>query len=200
MADHSVTLKMPVPFKRDGLYRHSIIYPDRRGQLHVKYLHGIKLSCTTAKFASTDLKNHTEALVICAGDNLLWYRGQKYEYEDFMCDAMPKSELRVTGDTCQPNNYTVVAVGFKTKSAYLDVYRVCFDNTTKNSLYSWYDSRSPYYNVHQSMRKRPPFNATTLYGKTNVNQLYTISQQVSAIILIDNQKNLIIDVDKIFIK
>ncbi|VVC35734.1 Extracellular Endonuclease, subunit A,DNA/RNA non-specific endonuclease [Cinara cedri] len=199
VADNAVALKMPVPFRRDDLHRHSIIYPDSDGRLRVKFLHGFKMSCTTAgKFASADLSNVTEVLVVCAGDNSLWYLGREYAYADFVCNREPRSELTVTDETCQGDG-VVVAVGFQTESAYLGAYRVCFDKATKNSLYSWYDSRSPYYDQHQSMKKRPSFVASRqLYGNTNVNKLYTVAQQrktVAKILRSDSLANMYIKND-----
>lgn len=159
----------------------AVIYPDGKGRLNVKRVHSFKLSCASAKFASPALRNNSEALVTCNGGNSLVYDGRTYEYSDFRCDAMPKSELRVTGDTCQsPDNYTVAVVGFQTKRVFLNLYKVCFDKGAKNSLYTWYDARSPYYNNHQKMSTRPPFVKTKeLYGKTDVNRKYTFNEQVS---------------------
>lgn len=175
-------LKMPIPFTTNGK-NYSIIYADKKGHLKVKYRHSFKLSCATAKFALAELRNNSEVLVNCAGEDLLYYGKKTYRYADFKCNAMPKSELRVTDDTCQsPNNYVVATVGFQTKYKFLDLFKICFDKSSKNSLYTWYDSRSPYYNNHQKMSKRPFFNNTReLYGKTDVNKKYTFNEQVSCL-------------------
>lgn len=170
--------KMPIPFTTNGR-RHSIIYPDVKGHLNVGRGRGFRLSCAAGKFESADLKNTSDALVSCVGGDRLRYRGHVYKYEDFRCDAMPKSQLMVTDETCQPENYTVATVGFQTKTHFLGLYYVCFDKSTKNSLYSWYDARTPYYDNHQKDSKRPAFAKTKeLYGKTDVNKKYTVSEQV----------------------
>lgn len=172
--------KMPIPFTTNGM-RYSILYPDVDGHLNVKHGHGFKLSCTSGKFVSPVLKNGNEALVSCAGGDRLRYRGQAYKYADFRCDSVPKSLLRVTQDTCQPQNYSVVTVGFQTHQHYLILYRLCFDKSTQNSLYTWYDARVPYYDNHQKDSKRPQFiKSYELYGNTDVNKKYTLAQQVRA--------------------
>lgn len=177
--DEDDALKMPVPFTSNGK-RNSLVYPDNKGRLNVKYGSSIKLSCTKSNFTSKKLQDAgDEALVTCVGGDSLMYRGQTLRYAEFKCDAIPKSELRVTGETCQLANYTVVAVGFKTKYAFLTQYNTCFDKSTENSVYTWYTSRSPYYDRHQIMEKRPGFiKSRELYGKTDVNKKYTVSEQV----------------------
>ncbi|XP_060840359.1 uncharacterized protein LOC132921380 [Rhopalosiphum padi] len=171
--------KMPIPFTSNGK-RYAIIYPDAKGRLNVKSGRSFKLSCGTSKFASDAIRREgsADALVTCVGDDELTYRGKTYRYADFRCDGMPKSELRVTGDLCQSANYTVAAVGFQTDRAFLQLYSMCFDKSTKNSLYSWYDARAPYYDNHQKYSKRPAFiNSKELYGKTDVNKKYTFKEQ-----------------------
>lgn len=176
----SDALKMPIPFTKNGK-RYAIIYPDAKGSLNVKNGLSFKLSCSTSKFASNAIRQNdtAEALVTCVGNDLLLYRRETYRYADFRCDDMPKSELRVTGELCQPANYTVAAVGFRTDRAFLQLYSMCFDKSTKNSLYTWYDARSPYYDNHQKNSKRPSFiKSKELYGKTDVNKKYTLKEQV----------------------
>ncbi|XP_025194442.1 uncharacterized protein LOC112594053 [Melanaphis sacchari] len=171
--------KMPIPFTSNGK-RYSIIYPDAKGRLNVKGGHSFKLSCGTAKFASDAIrKNHTaDALVTCVGDDVLAYRGHTYPYAEFQCDGMPKSELRVTDELCQSGKYTVATVGFQTERAFLRLYSMCFDKSTKNSLYSWYDPRFPFYDNHQKYSKRPSFTKSKeLYGTTDVNKKYTLKEQ-----------------------
>lgn len=171
---------MPIPFTSNGK-RYSIIYPNAKGRLDVKRGLSFKLSCATANFASSELRRNgsSDALVTCAGGDVLAYRGQTYRYEDFQCDGIPKSELRVTGDLCQQANYTVAVVGFQTDRAFLRLYAMCFDKSTKNSLYTWYDAREPYYDNHQRYSKRPSFiKSKELYGNTDVNKKYTFKEQV----------------------
>lgn len=171
-------LKMPVPYVSNGLHA-SIIYPNKEGRLHLKIGRSFKLSCAKSKFASTDLMGESEALVTCVGGDKLLHGRRTYRYEDFACSAMPKSELRVTGETCQPENYTVATVGFPTKHRFIDLFKICFDKSTMNSLYTWYDARSPYYDNHQVMKNRPQFaRSKELYGNIDVNKKYTINQQV----------------------
>ncbi|XP_060870689.1 uncharacterized protein LOC132945082 [Metopolophium dirhodum] len=171
--------KMPIPFTSNGK-RYAIIYPNAKGRLDVKKGRSFKLSCATAKFASSELQRNgtSDALVTCVGSDVLEYRGRTYRYEDFQCDGMPKSELRVTDDRCQPANYTVAVVGFQTDRAFLRLYGMCFDKSTKNSLYTWYDARAPYYDNHQKYSKRPAFiKSKELYGNTDVNRKYTFKEQ-----------------------
>lgn len=171
--------KMPIPFTSNGK-QYAIIYPDEKGRLHAEKGRSFKLSCATAKFASSELRrdDSSDALVTCVGGDVLAYRGQTYRYAAFQCDGMPKSELRVTDEVCQPANYTVAVVGFRTDRAFLRLYGMCFDKSTKNSLYTWYDARSPYYDNHQKYSKRPSFNKTKeLYGNTDVNKKYTFKEQ-----------------------
>lgn len=180
MPNEDNALKMPVTFTSNGKHS-SLIYPDNKGRLNIKYRHSFKLACTKSNFSSASLRNNGgEALVTCAGGNSLVYRGRTHEYADFKCNSIPKSELMVTGDVCQPENYTVVAVGFKTKYAFLTLYKVCFDKSTKNSIYTWYDPRLPYFNNHQKMKTRPAFAKTNaLYGNTDVNTKYKVGEQVN---------------------
>lgn len=175
------TLKMPVAFTTYRPNVASIIYPDAGGRLNVKRDGGFNLACVSGKFAADALSDSSEAFVTCVGGNSLAHNGTTYEYADFRCDAMPRSTLRVTGDTCQPpDNYTVAAVGYQTERVFLDLYKVCFDKKAKNSVYTWYDARSPYYDNHQKMSRRPPFaNSRELYGKTDVNKKYTFNEQAS---------------------
>lgn len=185
-ASDSDAPKMPIPFTSNGK-RYSIIYPDAKGRLNVKSGLSFKLSCGTSKFASNAIRQNgtADALVTCVGNDLLAYRGETYQYTEFRCNDMPKSELRVTGEMCQPANYTVATVGFRTDRAFLQLYSMCFDKSTKNSLYTWYDARSPYYDNHQKYSKRPSFiNSKELYGKTDVNKKYTLKEQKKTVALI----------------
>lgn len=172
--------KMPISFTSNGKHQ-AIIYPDAKGRLNVGRGRSFKLSCATSKFAAKEFQNDgfSDLLVTCVGGDVLMYQGETYRYAYFQCDNMPKSELRVTDDKCQSANYTVAVVGFRTDFAFLRLYAMCFDKSTKNSLYTWYDARSPYYDNHQKYSKRPSFNSTKeLYGNTDVNKKYTFKEQV----------------------
>ncbi|KAL5234659.1 hypothetical protein ACI65C_002069 [Semiaphis heraclei] len=170
---------MPISFTSNGKHQ-AIIYPDAKGRLNVGRGRSFKLSCATSKFAAKEFQNDgfSDLLVTCVGGDVLMYQGETYRYAYFQCDNMPKSELRVTDDKCQSANYTVAVVGFRTDFAFLRLYAMCFDKSTKNSLYTWYDARSPYYDNHQKYSKRPLFNSTKeLYGNTDVNKKYTFKEQ-----------------------
>lgn len=73
--DRELALKMPIPFTTNGK-RHSIVYPDDKGRLPVRYGKSFKLSCATSEFASAELRNVSEVLVNCAGGNQLRHRGK----------------------------------------------------------------------------------------------------------------------------
>ncbi|XP_015375167.1 PREDICTED: uncharacterized protein LOC107169802 [Diuraphis noxia] len=171
--------KMPIPFMTNGKH-YSIIYPNAKGRLDVGRGRSFMLSCATSNFAASELRNgdFSDVLVTCVGGDVLMYKGHTYRYAYFQCDDMPKSELRVTDEKCQPANYTVAVVGFRTDFAFLRLYGICFDKSTKNSLYTWYDARSPYYDNHQIYSKRPSFSKSReLYGNTDVNKKYTFKEQ-----------------------
>jgi len=170
-------LAMPIPFTSNGS-RHWIMYPNKKGRLNVKFGHNFKLSCTSSGFASSRFGHDGDAPVTCAGGDLLRHNEHTYRYEEFKCITTPKSELRTTFDKCQGGKYDVVTVGFQTKHTFLSLYSVCFDRATKNSLYTWYVPRSPYYNHHQRTNVRPSFsNTRELYGITDTNRKYTVAEQ-----------------------
>lgn len=170
-------VKMPVAYAKNGT-RNYFLYPDVEGLLVLKYNFTFKLLCAQSRFADPNLNGVSEAEVTCMLDRELLYNGYPYKYEQFECESMPKSELVVTDKTCQ-SEHTVVSVGFRALDELVVLYNVCFDMETKNALYTWYDARLPYHNVTQVYHKRPPFiKSKELYGKTDVNKLYTVKEQV----------------------
>lgn len=165
---------MPIPFTSAG----KIIYPNSKGQLIIKHKQSFQLGCMETEFATVSPKS-SEITVTCLENNLLEYRSKKFKYETVQCKKVPKSKLRVTKVQCQ-KKYTMLEIGFQTKKHFLNLYYICFDIPKMNSVYTWYDSRLPYYDEHQILKNDPSFiKSNTLYGNTDVNTKYSKKGQVS---------------------
>lgn len=174
---------MPIPFSPKTKPA-SIIFPDRNGFLNIKNGDGFKLSCIGNEFLWPYKMSKTELTVVCLNETFVLYRSKKYLFEQFKCKQRPSPKFVVTSKKCQGSNNTFVArVGYQTRRSFLNLYRICFDNRSKNSLYSWYQVETPkcyrYQTTNWSGVLTKKFIETNSYDNTSISTLY--NKQVSTL-------------------
>lgn len=171
-----VDFNMPIPFTpytKPPL----VIMPDRNGFLNIKEGTDFKLACINHEFSWPRRVGITEVMVKCLNETFVMYKDHIYDFKKFKCNGTPTSKLVITVRKCQGNNNTFVArIGFQARKAFLNLYRVCFDTTTKDSLYAWYQLETPksyrYQMANWSGVLTKKFYPTKLYDKFNVSEAY----------------------------
>lgn len=164
---------MPLAFKLDATGRASMIYPDKSGNLIIKEGNRFLLSCLSSHFRQTDFHNNSDIFVTCVEGKRLRYKKRIFDYIHFKCQHILISSLEVTNQKCRPNNNTVIHVGFKMAFGFYPLYSVCFDMVRKNSLYTWYNVRWPFFKHHQQRKRlRLFFQNEEVYGNLNLEEMY----------------------------
>lgn len=162
---------MPIPITANTSTP-EIVSPNMNGNLIVKRNEFIKLSCPGSFFVSPIISRKiTEISVKCFHKNIVEYYNKTYSFNDFICNDIPRPNIRLTKLTCQNNN-KVLEVGFQTKNRNIPFYRICFDFEYKNTLYVWYNLQSPYIKRRQNSRLRPSYILTRSYRPLKINKLY----------------------------
>jgi len=86
----------------------------------------------------------------------------------------------VTQDACRGPTDLVAYVGFQTGHVFLMQYGICFDTIEINSLYTWYEARTPFINQGVEYGPIPEFaKPSTLYAGLDVGILYEPQTKVS---------------------
>lgn len=173
----SVDNDLPILFKSNAT-KSKVIYPDKNGNMVLKHKEKFKLSCGRGnKFVTPMRYGPYELDVKCLNGTFIQYRNYTYTLDVFRCKTAPMSTMRITQKTCKSVNYNVVEVGFQTKTAFLLLYRICFDSWNKNTLYTWHFVNAPLYKLRQKPKLKPKFSEPVLFNKVDIlsdyaNQVY----------------------------
>lgn len=173
--------RMPLLYTVDDQRRHgTLVYPDKNGNLNTEHDANIVLSCLSTNFTLDIINDINEIVVTCIGGNRLRYNKKAYYYHEFECKHVPRSTTLVTNRVCQPNNNTVIRVGFQTRNLFFPLYNVCYDMTNKNSLYTWFNLRIPFYDHHQHRPRLRFFHADEeIFNNVPIEKSYSKYKQVS---------------------
>lgn len=171
---------MPVPFAINSTTPY-IIHPDQNGQYHFKHNTTFKMSCVGTYFKSPQrLSSLINEISIKCVNGFLMYNNRPYLLDHFKCNKTPRTRLVITDQACQGNAESkVVKVGFYSTFGYIPIYKICFDNTKKNALYSWMFMKAPIYKYRQVSDKCTRFVRTANYGRTSIVMSY--GNQVSKV-------------------
>lgn len=171
---------MPVAYTVDDNNKASIIYPDDGGSLTVDSNNSVVFSCLTSSFKLKSLSESADIVATCLGGTKFRYQNQTYDYSDFMCLHMLRSTVILTNQKCHSENNTVVRIGYPTKRYFFTLYHACFDMKNKDTLYTWFYARLPFfYHCQQRKRVRRFFQFKELHGDMNLNIKYGKYWQVS---------------------
>lgn len=172
---------MPLIYTVDDQRKHgTLVYPDKEERLIIGHGVHFVMSCISSNFTLDILRDTTEILVSCMGGNRIRYNKNIYYYFEFECQFVPRSSMIITNRVCQPNNNTVIRIGFQTRNLFFPLYDVCYDLVNKNSLYTWFKLRIPFYDHHQH-RPRLRFFAKdeTVFKHIYIDEAYSKFKQVS---------------------
>lgn len=180
IADGYNLSSMPLLYSLDGNERASIVYPNHKGNLTVDSSTRVVLSCLSSKFVLPALREHRDITVTCVGGTKFRFLNHTYDYADFICLHQLRSSILVTKQKCQPRNSTVIRIGYQTRRYFFTLYKACFDMKSKDTLYTWFYARLPYFNnVQERKRIRRFFRYKELYEYLNINKAYMKFHQVS---------------------
>lgn len=135
-----------------------ILYPDTDGFLHLHKNEQFRLLCTGTKFEDKFIESD-EILVSCRKGRMVQLDNRAVSLRKLQCHGYPKSATRQIGTGCYNNSETtiLIEIGFQvplthsiwkavknfftfTKDdGFIVQYKVCFDNATKNNVYSLYE-------------------------------------------------------------
>jgi len=176
--------KMPVPYVQYNLNGgpYEIIYPNSDGYL--KLNSGINFQLTCSRYNTFVIDELTfgfsEIQVMCYQDDIVLFNGGYFKFEKFLCTDTPISDIVVTNEICKVPKNSVAYVGFQTSHVFLMQYGICFDTKAMNSLYTWYEARTPYKNQRVEYGPIPEFaQPSSLYKGLDVGILYEPQSQVS---------------------
>jgi len=180
--------EIPVPVVLSEEGRYQIIYPNSDGFLELNsgiYFH---LLCSSSKLVIYGMtKEFNKIQVMCYENDMVLYNGLLYEFKQFLCEEIPKSDIIVTEDSCNTPTDKIVYVGFKMGDVFLPQYGVCFDTIKMISHYTWYEGRTPYNNPKVEDNPIPEIiRSQSLYNNMDVGSQYEPEIQVS------NRKNILI--------
>lgn len=160
----------------------TIIHPDRKGNVVVPYNDTFKMACVGSKFGYPT-RYTNEILVRCLNKTFIEYKQKTFDFSKCRCTGIPKSTIKETNYTCQNMVNKIFDVGFQTKKAFLPVYKICYDKTHRNNVYSWYTVITPIYNKRQKVNKKPDFVIPTLYDNYNISSVYQNQVSISCYLL-----------------
>lgn len=165
---------MPIPFITNTTP--AIIHPNKYGFFTIKAKDEFKMTCADSEFISP-VTGVNELTVKCVTTTFLEFNDRQYQFDRFRCKKVPSPKLVITQHRCQTDGCKVAEVGFETKSAFLVLYKLCFDPVKSQPKYGWYHAYSPMYKLRQVSTTNPKYIQTETYGKLNVETQY--SNQVS---------------------
>lgn len=176
-----VDYNQPIPFTMNKTSAYpSIIHPNKRRNLYIRHKDYFNLACVGSKFITPIFileKNTSEITVQCLNQTFLGIDGEEFEFDDFRCEKIPKSILKVTAERCQNIFHRVVEIGFQTKHFFLKLYSICFELKKKQALYSWYLAKCPQYQYRQNSKQRMNFTKSFLFDEFDPGTSY--EEQVS---------------------
>lgn len=117
----------------------------------------IRLSCPGRNDNSNQLvvSSSTETNVTCISNNLFMFNSEEksYTFKELKCRYEPEAIARTTGKNCSMN-YTEIELGYLTKLGFVPVFKTCFNNRTKDSLYAVHNITSQIKNRQYTKRPR----------------------------------------------
>jgi len=175
---------MPIPYVQWNLNggHYEIMYPDSEGLIKLNRGTLFHLSCTVHnKLVVNERRYNVSTIpVMCYQDDQVLFNGRYFKFEKILCTDTPKSDIAVTNQICRGPTDFVAFVGFQTGRAFLMQYGICFDTEEMNSLYTWYEARTPYMNQQVEYGPIPEFaRPSSLYAGLDVGILYEPQTQVS---------------------
>lgn len=171
---------MPLTYSLDDNDRGSIMYPDNKGNLTVDSNTKLVFSCLSSSFKYPALQELHDIVVTCVGGTKFRFQNQTLDYADFICLHILRSSFIVTKQRCRPGNNTVVRIGYQTKRYFFTLYKACFDMKNKNTLYTWFFARLPFFNHFQQRKRiRKFFHYKEVHDNLNINLAYGKLKQVS---------------------
>lgn len=172
---------MPLVYTTDSQRTQgTLVYPDQEERLIVEHGVHIVMSCISSNFTLGIINSTNEIVGTCVGGNRIRYEKNIYYYFEFECQYVPRSTMIITNRVCQPNNNTLIRIGFQTRNLFFPLYDVCYDLINKNSLYTWFKLRIPYYDHYQHRpRMRFFYRDEAVFEDILIDGAYSKFKQVS---------------------
>lgn len=159
----------PIPFITNSTP--AILHPNQYGFFTIKAKDEFKLTCADTQFVAP-VAGVSEITVKCISTSYLEFENRQYQFDRFRCKHIPRPKVVITHQRCQSDEYKVTHVGFETKSAFLILYKLCFDPEKLVSTYGWYHVYSPQYKNRQITMVKPNYPKSQNYGKWDLDMLY----------------------------
>lgn len=160
---------MPIPFITNSTP--AIIRPNKYGFFTIKAGDEFKLSCADSEFISP-VAGVNELTVKCISTIYLLFNDRQYQFDRFRCKHVPIPKLVMTDHWCHDEDTRVAEVGFQTPSAFLTLYKLCFNRKKGYSEFGWYHVYSPIYKLRQVSTASAYYFKTDNFGKLNLETQY----------------------------
>lgn len=160
---------MPIPFLTNTTP--AIIHPNRYGFFNIKAQDEFRLTCADSIFISP-VTGVNELTVKCISKTFIEFNSRQYEFDRFRCKSSPRAKLVLTEQKCQYEGSRIAEVGFETISAFLIVYKICYDPMRNHPIYAWYHVYSPLYKLRQVSTVKPNYIRTQSYSKIDMEKVY----------------------------
>lgn len=160
---------MPIPFITNSTP--AIIHPNKYGFFTIKAQDEFKLGCGDSEFVSP-VTGVREITVKCLTTTYLQFNERKYQFDRFRCKEIPIPKMVMTNQRCQNDGSVIAKVGFPTPSAFLVLYKLCFDPKQGYTEYAWYHVYSPIYKLRQVSTGKTHYFKTKNFGDINIEKQY----------------------------
>lgn len=200
--------------------------PNARGQLQIPRGAAIELYCTTSFANATEdnnsnnknnslqfpntlkvAKNTRTLRPRCMHDKTFLWRGEKYQFKQFVCQQPAKYMVEQLHEKCPtmsddqaPVEAQMYRVGFNiSNSRFLETMRICYDDTVLRTLYVQHALLPA--SIHfQKFIKRLNFSKAGHFKDVNMNHLYTQqSQRQQAATLLEGRHEHLFDNNTLFL-
>lgn len=152
-----------------------LLYPNTTYDIiHISKDKNIKLTCLDKEFSKLHVKT---VIAKCLDDGRVLVRGRKMKLNELECEKFPSSALLRTDRSCNGNS-TEYEIGFPLSKKFLKTMSICFDETEKKAMYSWYESTN-LHTGHQKNVVRPQFVPDNVYD-FDVNKAYFRKEQIKS--------------------
>lgn len=154
----------------------SIVYPDDNNVLKLQRGEQLRLTCINKPFNRTFAEGpYFDIIATCVGDNLVSVDDEVMPLNYLECVDFPEPTIKKREEQTCYGNHTLVDVGYECDYTFFKIYAACFDETSEDAIYTWYES-SMLQHGRQYNVPRPHFSDKELYTFT-VDTTYSFHNQ-----------------------